>query len=121
MKTSYYAITPDTTPGAICISRGMPRTSKYPRFWRLAPGKWFKSVSRQEYIKLYQEEILNQLDPQATWDKLHELVYPHEPILLCYEKPGDFCHRRLAAEWFEKNLRVSVPEARIISQQLSLF
>ena len=24
-------------------------------------------------------------------------------ILLCYEKPGDFCHRHLVADWLTKN------------------
>ena len=28
---------------------------------------------------------------------------PHSKIvLLCYEKPGDFCHRHLVADWFGK-------------------
>jgi hypothetical protein len=31
-------------------------------------------------------------------------------VLLCWELPGQFCHRRLVAEWLEKNLLIEVPE-----------
>ena len=24
-------------------------------------------------------------------------------VLLCYEKPDEFCHRHLVAEWFNRN------------------
>ncbi|MCL6442574.1 MAG: DUF488 domain-containing protein, partial [Alicyclobacillus sp.] len=31
-------------------------------------------------------------------------------VLLCYEKHNDWCHRRMVADWFEKELGVVVPE-----------
>jgi hypothetical protein len=31
-------------------------------------------------------------------------------ILLCYEKPPQFCHRHLVAEWLEKELGIEVEE-----------
>jgi len=34
-------------------------------------------------------------------------------VLLCWELPGQFCHRRLVAEWLEKNLLIEVPELDI--------
>lgn len=109
MKTSYYA---RVKPGksTICISRGMPKWATYKRYFPLAPGPWFKSVSQEEYITKYFNEILSKLDPQKVWDELHELTEGEEPILLCYEAPDKFCHRRLVALWFEEYLKVQVPE-----------
>jgi hypothetical protein len=62
------------------------------------------SVEPAEYLKRY-AEILDALDPQATWDRLHELAGEAEPVLLCWERPlfrmpGNWCHRRLVAGWF---------------------
>jgi len=98
--------------GRISIARLAPRRhpAGYRIFSKLAPGKWFNSVSEEEYRVLFAEEVLAVLDPQATWDALHALAGPHEPILLCWEKPGEFCHRRIVATWFEEHLGVKVPE-----------
>ena len=112
MLTSYYAVTPPETPGAICISRGMPHRTRYRRYWPLAPGKWFKSVSRATYLSRYRT-ILDALDPERVWAELHELAAGAEPILLCFESPQGFCYRRLAARWLASNLGVTVPEGRL--------
>lgn len=61
-------------------------------------------ITNQEYEKLYKEQILAQLDPQEIYDKLKNNV------LLCWENPGEFCHRRIVAKWLEDSLGVSVPE-----------
>lgn len=126
MKTSNYDTIPDTNAGAISISRSMPRGSHYLKYPALNPGPWFKSVSEAEYRKLY-GEILAGLDPQTVWDELHlkvkkrvlagcpkgtriEDVEAPEVILLCWEKPEEFCHRRLVAAWLESHLGVIIPE-----------
>ncbi|MGZ4303127.1 MAG: DUF488 family protein [Gaiellaceae bacterium] len=31
-------------------------------------------------------------------------------VLLCFEKPGQFCHRRVLAEWWEEQTGQHVPE-----------
>jgi len=113
--TSYYAITRDTIPGAICISRSAPRGSRYRHYRPLAPGPWFRSVSVEGYIPLYAEQLL-QLDPQRVYDDLYKISGGAVPTMLCYEKPlaGDkgFCHRRLAAQWLAQALGIQVPEVR---------
>ncbi|MFG5941982.1 hypothetical protein N4Q70_16695 [Salmonella enterica subsp. enterica serovar Weltevreden] len=35
------------------------------------------------------------LNPEQTWNELHLLMGNVEPVLLCWEKPGEFCHRQL--------------------------
>ncbi len=110
MKTASFYTTPPE--GRISIARFAPRRhpAGYRVFSKLAPGKWFNSVTEAEYRRRFAEEILAPLDPQATWDALHALAAPYEPLLLCYEKPGEFCHRRLVANWFEQHLGVTVDE-----------
>ena len=61
-------------------------------------------IDTDEYTRRYNLEVLEKLDPQQVFNDLKDKV------LLCYEMPGDFCHRRLVAEWLFANLGVFVPE-----------
>lgn len=104
-----------TGAGRISIARSPPRNTPagYRVYRPLMPGPWFNSVSREEYERLYAEQLA-QLDPKKVWDDLHALHPGVEPTLLCYERPPwtatNFCHRRMAAEWFERELELDVPE-----------
>jgi hypothetical protein len=103
-------------PGRISIARFAPRGTPagFRTFRALAPGPWFNSVERDEYVQRYDAEILSRLDPQETFDRLHELAGEAEPVLLCWERPPltaeNWCHRRIVAEWFQDRLGVAVPE-----------
>lgn len=48
------------------------------------------------------------------WEDLHRLSYPHEPVLLCWERPPltgrNWCHRRMIAEFFSSELGHNVQE-----------
>jgi hypothetical protein len=120
VKTSYFGVTSAKTPGAIAISLYLPRGKKYVHYPRLAPTpellKTYKDPNaailfdlQRYYISNYFDQLMV-LDAQAVWDELHQLANGAEPILLCYEKPGDFCHRRLVAKWFEVELGELVEE-----------
>ena len=117
----------------IAISRSVPDGLEpgFKRYLTLAPGPWFKSFGDDKagYIEAYQREILDPLDPHQEWETLHQLAGGEEPILLCWEplrKPHEFCHRRLVAAWFERELGVEIPEftpeeAKKETPQLALF
>lgn len=109
MKTSYFA--GYYGPGAIAISTGYPRFREpgIPRYIELGPDRSWLKLSVPEYNIRF-DARLAALDPQTCWDDLHALVSV-EPVLLCYEKPGELCHRRYVAEWFERHLLMVVPEA----------
>lgn len=47
----------------------------------------------EKYKISYRKLILNKLNPEKIYKELDGKV------LLCYEKPGDFCHRHLIAQW----------------------
>lgn len=46
---------------------------------------------------LYQEFILSRLDPLQVAQELGQ-----GSILLCWEKPGEFCHRIVVADWLRE-------------------
>ncbi len=103
--------------GRVSIARYPPRGTPagFRVFRDLAPGTWFNSVEWEEYKVLYQREILDRLDPQATLQQLQGLAGDgNTPVLLCWEKPPfegkNQCHRRLVAAWFTKHLGFEVPE-----------
>lgn len=113
MKTSSFRLY--TGPGRISIARSAPRRTPagFRVFSRLAPGKWFNSVPRAEYEHRYRAEILDRLNPNATWDALMLLAGGAEPVLMCYETlhdPEDWCHRRMVAAWFKETIGADVPE-----------
>lgn len=113
MKTSCYFTY--AGPGRIGVTLGNPRRIPpgYRMFKALAPSYAMFKLPPAEFLPAY-GEVLDQLDPQATWDALHRLAGGHEPVLLCFEKPPfhsrNWCHRRSAAAWFEKTLGHVVEE-----------
>lgn len=123
MKTSFFGGI-GKKKGAIAICLYPPRRSKILHYPDLAPSAslldWYKSQlewgGTGNPERHYTEEFLDQLfdfDAQAVWNELHELANGHEPILLCYEKPGYFCHRRLVASWFKAELGEVVEELKL--------
>jgi uncharacterized protein (DUF488 family) len=81
------------------------------RYPALAPRREMLKLDKAAYRVAYQK-ILDHLDPRKVFSELGE-----DAILLCWEAPGKFCHRRLVAEWLKKHLGVNVPEL----QEPSLF
>ena len=92
--------------------------AKFNKFWtgaeykKLAPPyDIIKIDDEQLYTKLYYEQVLNKLNPVDVYNELGD-----NAVLLCYEKYDDikagktFCHRRIVADWLEKNLNIKVDE-----------
>jgi hypothetical protein len=98
------------------ISRGRPRwlpAGSYKSYSAFFPGPWFKSVSPQEYLDLY-NAILGKLDPRRVVDELE--AFGPNPTMLCFESAKDieagicYCHRHIAAQWLEDSLGIKVEE-----------
>lgn len=102
-------------PGRISIARYAPRGTPagYRVYKPLAPGRWFNSVSQDEYRKLFFKQLAD-LNPESVSVRLHELAGGHEPVLLCWEVPpfhaNNWCHRRMVADWFLDKLGIQVEE-----------
>ncbi len=93
----------------IAICGGIP--DYYHGLWyrKLAPS-WsiysqYKETGQCDvYIKRYISEILSKLNPNQVYQDLYNLAgESYNFVLLCYERPDEFCHRHLVAEWFAEN------------------
>lgn len=102
-------------PGRVSVARWAPRgTPAGFRVYRpLNPTADMLKLARAEYEPLYRA-ILARLDPRQVVADLHRLADPHEPVLLCWERPpfseAVWCHRRRVAAWLAETLGLEVPE-----------
>jgi len=107
MKTSYFAVYKGTD--GVSIARRTPSWCKCKEYPSLFPPweiimKYKKDGNKEYYTEQYYSLILSKLDPKKVYEDLKDSV------LLCYEKSGDFCHRRLVAKWIETALGIPVEE-----------
>ena len=113
MQTSYFAKKGYSNP--VAISLIVPYWFSGPKYEKLAPTKkllnLYKSgvISKTDYTKQYTSETLCRLDANTVWEDLVNIA-GQDATLLCYERAGEFCHRRLVAKWLENELGVFVTE-----------
>lgn len=117
--TSYFAklkqLPEDVLPISICGKA--PQWYTGLQYKKLAPKydffmKWKEDHDNNYYIKCFNEQVLGDielltflrviLDMQNEASKRDGIFYNHV-CLICYEKPTDFCHRHLVAEWLKNN------------------
>ena len=70
--------------------------------------EWKKNHDNDYYIKHFQKEVLDGLDATNVILDFSRMSYgfnvgENDIALICYEKPSDFCHRHLVAEWLSQN------------------
>ncbi len=128
--TSYFAklksLPENIIPISICGKA--PDWYKGLQYKKLAPKydffmEWKKNHDNDYYIKCFNNQVLDKLDCSHVYDDLcdlseefvnalpeddirkqhQELNFPYAIALICYEKPSDFCHRHLVADWLNKN------------------
>lgn len=118
-------------PIAICGKS--PDGYKGLEYKKLAPKWWFFKEWKENhdnnfYIENFNKEVLSVTTPNRVMTDIRNLiafVYGMEMIdfserwwenvsydiyLVCYEKPEDFCHRHLVADWLTAN-GIEVKEA----------
>ena len=97
----------------LSIAGKAPDFYKGPQFKSLAPEykmfmDWKKGkIDNMGYTSIFLEH-LNTLDKEAIRRMLTS--FDKDVILLCYEKPGDFCHRHIVADWLESNFGWKIDE-----------
>lgn len=75
----------------------------------LSPEWSYMNDSRESYIKKFNLG-LEKLNLSKILNDFKMYGSGKDVVLLCHEKEGDFCHRRLVAEWMEKELGIEVAE-----------
>ena len=101
----------DIIPISICAKA--PDWYKGLQYKKLAPKygffmEWKKNHNNDYYIGHFQAEVLDQLNATEIILDFSRLSYgfnvgENDIALICYEKPSDFCHRHLVAEWLNQN------------------
>lgn len=111
MFTSYYSLH-GTNRNAVAISVKPPDWYvgvTYPLLaptWDLVRAVKNGSITEDEYAVEYLKLIKKRgASPYRTLADLGD-----DAILLCYEKPSDFCHRHIVAWWMEQELGKPVLE-----------
>jgi hypothetical protein len=114
ISTSYFA-KESLVANPVRISRAKPAFSRVPAYLKLAPPwelvRAIKDglIDERRYVEIYRVQVLDLLDPASVVREIGEAFGP-EATLLCYERPGVFCHRRLVADWIEIGTGIAVPE-----------
>ena len=94
-------------PQAVAISLGVPRGWQGARCLSLAPPRpLIKIMDPETFIPLYRAQVLDRLDPYRIIRDLGGDDF----VMLCWEAPGEFCHRRVVAAWIQKETGVVIEE-----------
>lgn len=108
MKTSNFKTYKGDLGVSVCIYPPLDYPGE--QFISLAPdrqtffAKKADEIDEKEYEKQYRERVLSKLDANKVYDMFSNKV------LLCWEPAGDFCHRRIIADWIKEELDIDVPE-----------
>lgn len=75
--------------------------------WRKNRGVIPDEDNNWDYVKKYYRQVLSEIDiPELLKDETN-------PILLCYEKDQEFCHRHILAEYIELMYDIKVKDIKI--------
>jgi len=121
LKTSYFAKYKENN--GICIALKKPeyfQGESYPNLfptWEIIKIYKYHHYKdyKEKYVYEYQKQILSKLNPNKVYDDLKDRV------LLCYEKSGEFCHRRIVAAWIERYTGHKVEEIKTIDKRSGLI
>lgn len=96
----------------IAISLYPPKWFDGPALPQLAPKKYMldDSLSEEKYTELYVQNVLNILDIRMLGDTIGAMASGKDVALLCFEKPGDFCHRHIVSKWLKEKTGVDIVE-----------
>ena len=84
------------------------------QYKKLAPTysilmEYKRNPDKELYTRRFKIEVLDKLNPDVVVSELLSLTgntkgleYFPEPVLVCYEKPTEFCHRHLVADWLNQ-------------------
>ena len=108
--TTYFAklksLPKDIVPISICGKA--PNNYNGLQYKKLAPKydffmKWKENHDNDYYICCFDNQVLSVLNPTQIVADLTAMAAGRDVALVCYERPRDFCHRHLVAEWLQKN------------------
>ena len=77
------------------------------QYKKLAPKydffiRWKENRDNNYYISCFNNQVLSELNPEQVINDLIAMAAGKDIALVCYEKPEEFCHRHLVADWLTK-------------------
>ena len=75
--------------------------------WDLVDAWKKKQITEAEYTQTYIQLITSRVNVENI---LQAFSCNDDMYLLCYESPGQFCHRRVLAELIETHTSICIPE-----------
>jgi len=121
MFTSYFANIKNIVHPVLSISGKSPDWYDGREFKTLAPKREFflaykaGELDEAGYVREFKKQVLNNLDAKDVWSTIVR-DYGRDVTLLCYERGGEFCHRRLVADWLYRKLGRVLPELSNVYQ-----
>lgn len=110
------------------IARYKPRYFSGFSLLTVAPLPFMLSedMTEEQYVEHYNRLVLEPLDINRFLKSLEALSVNKDVALCCYEKPGQFCHRHLLAEWLNKQRGLDikefgVKEEKVVEEAPTLF
>ena len=113
--TGYYGKRLEYNAIKVAVSRTLPIGWMNLVYQSLSPSNKLLNqyrenlINRDEFKELYLKEI-NRLDKKEVYEYFNELLKYDNVVLLCYEKPYQFCHRHILAEWLKEQFNWDVQE-----------
>lgn len=91
-------------------AKAIPQLAPKREFWNIWHeniGKIPEEENTRYYINEYYKQVLSKVD-------IEELLKDEkDPILLCFEKGQQFCHRHVLAEYIEMKYKIKVRDIKI--------
>lgn len=92
----------------ISICGKAPDGYKGLQYKKLAPKydffmKWKETHDNDYYIRCFNKQVLSALNVKEVVADLMAMSAGQDIALICYERPGEFCHRHLVANWLNQN------------------
>lgn len=99
----------------VAISRYVPRGYSGVRELSFAPSRrllmsYKKGLSSELYTKAFFNELIDEENVYSVFKNLARLSHGRDIVLCCYEKAGDFCHRRLIADFVLSHWNYDIKE-----------
>lgn len=99
----------------VAISRYVPKGYSGTRELRFAPSRrllmsYKKGLSSELYTKAFYNELIDEENVYSVFKDLSRLSHGRDIVLCCYEKAGDFCHRRLIADFVLSHWNYNIKE-----------
>lgn len=99
-------------PVGISLGRNKYISCQYLQY--LAPKRYMldDKWTDEEYIQMYKKDVLSKVNINILREDIRAISKngTRDVALLCYEKPTDFCHRHIFAEWMLEQTGYEIEE-----------